>query len=422
MNVPLRLTDGFVGGISIEVPWFSLASEASKMKVHQLELTFQSREGVKLDNKDLVSSMIGSVVESLVSSSDLARSFYENEKQAGEEEIDTEARDGVKAFTKVIDAIVSRFCMELTETTIRLENPPKSMSDLCTAIEVRLKEVSFMDEQMRNCQQEGRSAETITSQPQGMGSIANLNKFIDMSGVELFTDVFTEIEDQYSDPNSSQIITSMYIRREKQKHKSLSFSNHESISADLYTSALSSSTANFQSCYSNLNAGDNLNQTAGDQFRVAKVDSDRELMSNPVKFAELVGESRMIFRIKNSDAVADKKDNRASRNRVVHYGFFSSIALPQTERLNDFGKKMDKSDYDAMAKNIEEETFQRTRMTAALGLQGQLEIILNFVQFTIIGTWSRREDFHEFDSINLEDNRTSRNMSETCRENYKTIS
>lgn len=39
-----------------------------------------------------------------------------------------------------------------------------------------------MDEQMRNCQQEDRSAETITSQPHGMGSIANLNKYMDMSG------------------------------------------------------------------------------------------------------------------------------------------------------------------------------------------------------------------------------------------------
>lgn len=36
--------------------------------------------------------------------------------------------------------------------------------------------------------------------------------------MEIFTDVFTEIEDQFSDPNSSQIVTSMYIRREKQKH------------------------------------------------------------------------------------------------------------------------------------------------------------------------------------------------------------
>ncbi|VDK55742.1 unnamed protein product, partial [Cylicostephanus goldi] len=67
---------------------------------------------------------------------------------------------------------------------------------------------------------------------------------------------------------------------------------------------------------------------------------------------------------------------------------------------------MEKSDYDAMAKNIEEETFQRTRMNTALGSQG---------------TWSRREDFQEFDSINLEDNRTSRKMSENCRDNYKTI-
>ncbi|KAJ1355427.1 hypothetical protein KIN20_012824 [Parelaphostrongylus tenuis] len=189
------------------------------MKVKQLDLTFLSREGVKLDNKDLVSSMIGSVVESLVSSSELARSFYENEKGSCEEEFDTEAKDGVKAFTKVIDAIVSRFCLELEETTVRFENPPKFMSDMCTAIEIRIGKVLFVDEQMRNCQQEGRSTETITNQPQGMGSIANLNKFMDISGLEIFTDIFTEFDDQFSENNSSQIITSMYIRREKQKHE-----------------------------------------------------------------------------------------------------------------------------------------------------------------------------------------------------------
>ncbi|KAK6032630.1 ATG protein [Ostertagia ostertagi] len=419
MNVPLRLTDGFVGGITIEVPWRALTSDASKMKVRQLDLTFESRDGVKLDNKDLVSSMIGSVVESLVSSSELARSFYENEKEAGEEEFDTEAKDGVKAFTKVIDAIVSRFCLELIDTTIRLENPPKLLSDMCTAIEIRIKEVRFMDEQMRNCQQEGRSAETITSQPQGMGSIANLNKFMDMSGVEIFTDVFTELEDQLSDNNSSQIVTSMYIRREKQKHKSPTLASHESISPELFTSALSSSTANFQSCYSNLNAGESLNQSVGEPFKITRVDTERELISSPVKFAEFIGESRLIFRIKNSDAVADKKDNRVEIESFftglhcfilpsqfdILKRFFNSVSLPQGEKLNDFGKKMDKSDYDAMAKNIEEEAFQKTRLTT-LGMQG---------------TWSRRDDFHEFDSVNLEDNRSLRKLSEACRENYNTI-
>lgn len=416
MNIPLRLTDGFVGEITIEVPWRSLTSDASKMRVKQLDLTFQSREGVKLDNKDLVSSMIGSVVESLVSSSELARSFYENEKEAGEEYFDTEAKDGVKAFTKVIDAIVSRFCLELIDTTIRLENQPKPLSDMCTAIEIRLKEVRFMDEQMRNCQQEDRSAETITSQPHGMGSIANLNKYMDMSGVELFTDIFTELEDQYSDNSCSQILTSMYIRREKQKQKSPTLSKQESISQDLFTSALSSSTANFQSCYSNLNMGESPSVSSDQPFKITKVDVERELMSSPTKFAEFVGESRLIFRIRNTDAMADKKSNRVevelfftglhcfvlpSQIDILNR-FFTSLSLPQSEKMADFGKKMEKSDYDTMAKNIEEESLQKTRLTT-LGMQG---------------TWSRRDDFQEFDSINLEDNRSSRKLSEACRDSY----
>ncbi|VDO44022.1 unnamed protein product [Haemonchus placei] len=141
--VPFEFLPTILNKVSIEeVPWRALTSDASKMKVRQLDLTFESRDGV-------------------------------------------------------IDAIVSRFCLELVDTTIRLENPPKLLSDMCTAIEFR---VRFMDEQMRNCQQEGRSAETITSQPQGMGSIANLNKFMDMSGIGL-----RFIQDQYSDNNSSQI-------------------------------------------------------------------------------------------------------------------------------------------------------------------------------------------------------------------------
>ncbi|WKY16337.1 hypothetical protein Q1695_001199 [Nippostrongylus brasiliensis] len=420
MNLPLRLTDGFVGEIAIEVPWCALTSHASKMKVKQLDLTFQSREGVKLDNKDLVSSMIGSVVESLVSSSELAKSFFDNEKESGkEEEFDTEGKDGVMAFAKVIDAIVSRFCLELVDTTIRLENPPKALSDMCTAIEIRLKEVRFMDEQMVHCQQEGKSAETITSQPHGVGSIANLNKYMELSGVELFTDVFTELEDQFPDNNSSQTVTSMYIRREKQKLKSPTLTSQESISAELFTSALSSSTANFQSCYSSLNTPDSMGQSSGEPFRITRVDSERKLMSSPVKFAEFVGESRLIFRIKNSDAVVDKKGNKVEIESFftglhcfilpsqieILKRFFASVSLPQVAKLNDFGKKMEKSDYDAMAKNIEEESFQKARLTT-LGMQG---------------TWSRRDDFREFDSINLEDNRSSRKLSETCRENYNTL-
>ncbi|KAK5975964.1 hypothetical protein GCK32_004805, partial [Trichostrongylus colubriformis] len=131
MNVPLRLTDGFVGGITIGENACLLSNYiyfCFYISQYLLDLTFESRDGVKLDNKDLgkhnmnvdflmpqffsfmVSSMIGSVVESLVSSSELARSFYENEKEAGEEAFDTEAQDGVKAFAKVFFVISAIFC------------------------------------------------------------------------------------------------------------------------------------------------------------------------------------------------------------------------------------------------------------------------------------------------------------------------
>lgn len=51
------------------------------------------------------------------------------------------------------------------------------------------------------------------------------------------------------------------------------------------------------------------------------------------------------------------------------FRFFTSLSLPQSEKMADFGKKMEKSDYDTMAKNIEEESLQKTRLTT-LGMQG----------------------------------------------------
>ena len=50
----------------------------------EVQLTFKATEAFKLDDKDLVTSMIGSVMGSLVSSMELAQSFYKEEKDEGE--------------------------------------------------------------------------------------------------------------------------------------------------------------------------------------------------------------------------------------------------------------------------------------------------------------------------------------------------
>uniref|UniRef100_A0A1I7WZ88 Autophagy-related protein 2 n=1 Tax=Heterorhabditis bacteriophora TaxID=37862 RepID=A0A1I7WZ88_HETBA len=195
--------------------------------------------------------------------------------------------------------------------------------------------IKFMDEQMKNCQQEGKSAETITSQPQGMGSITNLNKFLNIKGVTFYTDVFSQIDDQPLDPNNtSLVVTSMYIRREKQKQvKSPTHSSHdEQRNPELFMSTMSSASANFHSCYSN----------CGEQ-----------------KFSKV--------------------------NLKIEVEIFF-------KRLNVF-------------------------ITPT-----QIDIIKRLIiVYLFLGNWNQREDFHEFDSVNLEDNRYSRKFSEQLKEGYKSI-
>lgn len=53
---------------------------------------------------------------------------------------------------------------------------------MCTAIEFRAKTMQCMDEQMKNARLDNKSAEVITSQPQGIGNITNLNKYVFLSG------------------------------------------------------------------------------------------------------------------------------------------------------------------------------------------------------------------------------------------------
>jgi hypothetical protein len=85
--------------------------------------------------------MIGSVVGSLASSMELARSFLieENNSVAVETNDDvTDDSQGVEVFAQVIDAVMSRFRVIFTDTVIRLENPVDSNAELMSAIELQI--------------------------------------------------------------------------------------------------------------------------------------------------------------------------------------------------------------------------------------------------------------------------------------------
>ncbi|VDK68942.1 unnamed protein product, partial [Anisakis simplex] len=218
-NVPLNVVEGYIGEVSVSVPWRELKQKSCEIQITDLQLTLQPLEhnGHDMNQADLVSSMLSSM-GSLASSIDIAKSLKNEELQQKDIE-----DYGVEQFAEVIDSILSRFRLVFMDTTIRLENEPDPESRLCTALEVQIDWIEFIDEQLNACQTHDAPMDAITSQPHSLSAIPDLNKLFHLKGIRFYTDVFSRPDNELvaDDDNnsSSQVITSMYIRREKERTK-----------------------------------------------------------------------------------------------------------------------------------------------------------------------------------------------------------
>uniref|UniRef100_A0A914WI11 Autophagy-related protein 2 n=1 Tax=Plectus sambesii TaxID=2011161 RepID=A0A914WI11_9BILA len=337
LKVPIRLVDGYIGEITAEVPWAQLLNNSCLMEIKRLEVTIQPLKAVKLADlqPDLVSSMIESVIGSLASSMELAKSFL-NEAQ-GEEETENEQEEGgVEAFAQIIDAIMSRMRLVFTDTVIRLENPPRPDSTLSTAIELQIDKIEFLDEQLEACEQQGTSKDTITTQPHSLYAVPDLNKILNLQGVRLYTDAFSlpEASDFPSMSGSSQVFTSMYVRRqEKAARKKSSTASSPSPTDEMTHSA--ASTTNFQSCYSHLTTSilpptladdlDSLSMTQSNAIG-GGIDAPAKLTSDPIQFAAFTGEKQTIrLRLRNN--TSSTSSERYVNNKVDVQMFLGGLAV-----------------------------------------------------------------------------------------------
>ncbi|GMT35409.1 hypothetical protein PFISCL1PPCAC_26706 [Pristionchus fissidentatus] len=396
LNLPLRLVDGFIGSIRIRVPWSSLMADASEVELSDVQLTFRAMESFKLDDKDIVSSMLGSVVESLVSSIDLAQSFCKEEKDEGQ--LSENDEESVHALSKVVDAVVSRFCCAIDDLILRVESDAAPNCDMSTAVEFKITKLRFMDEQMKLCKQEGKSAETITSQPHGLSSVTNLNKYITLDGVSLYTDTFSKTDLPVSADYGSPV-TSMYLRREHKKSLQKAGSPHASMymSTNLADSMMMSGI--YQSCYSTTSiASPNL-----DEFK--SVRAEPTLISNPVKCAEIAGETSVVIRIKNSDVNAKEKLDSKFEFDVYSKGInilvtpsqleliknLTGLLMPVDEKVNKRGvggEPMANRDFDIVNRQLDDITTEYAPTGNVIGRNGN---------------WQGAENFQTFSSINLND-------------------
>ncbi|CAG9531831.1 unnamed protein product [Cercopithifilaria johnstoni] len=364
MKIPFTVVEGYIGEVSITVPWQYILVKSVDLEIKQLQLTLQLQHCADDSPGDIVASMFGSVMGSLATSMELAQSFL------NQEETTNEAEDkGIEQFAEVIDAVISRFRLIFNDAIIRLEGIPDPESGLYTALELRIDWIELVDEQLESA---AFNTETVTSQPRSLSAVPDFNKLFHVKGIRLYTDIFTKPgmrdlpEENMS--ASTQVITSMYLRREKEKTmKKLSASDSsdehcEKNGGVLCSIQMSTASTIYESCYSrNSCMEDDFPSTTSSPLSSS---ASTTLESNPVLFASFNGNvETVIVRVRNNEissqyALSSEKEISLNFDGLCVFltssqlnilkTFFSAIARPPPNSGGaqcSLGKPMCMQDY-----------------------------------------------------------------------------
>lgn len=140
-GIPLEIIDGFIGSISVSVPWTALLSESCCMDIQGLEVTIMPRQRV-----DTGGSMTDSMIfNAMTTSMQLAQECLKESPSSGEEQAEaSQPFEGLESFAQTIESVLARVKLSFTDTVIRFEHLPK---DTVTGIglEIHIKRIDYLD-------------------------------------------------------------------------------------------------------------------------------------------------------------------------------------------------------------------------------------------------------------------------------------
>ncbi|CAD5224874.1 unnamed protein product [Bursaphelenchus xylophilus] len=261
----VRLVEGFVREIKVQVPWKNVLEESTTIYVKGLDLTFSP---LRIDNfnSELMSSMFGSIVSSM------SRSTTEIIQD------DMESELGVDHLASIIDQVISRMKVIFENTTIRLD----SESDLATGLELRIERMEFVDEVLEASEKQKQDG-PVTAQPTSLYTVTDLNKLLHFEGIQLFTDIYTAMR-------PSSVASSGDL-------------NFDTKDPTVSTTSLDASA--FQSCYSQF--------TSSSARKESSVSGSNQLNlpTNPIPFLVIGGDrSTVRIRVNNTALKSDGAFNK----------------------------------------------------------------------------------------------------------------
>ncbi|KAI6239750.1 hypothetical protein M3Y99_00541400 [Aphelenchoides fujianensis] len=217
----IRVIQGYMGKISISIPWRDLAGESTVITLNDLELTVTPLQKMDMTNAQ---EIVSTLVDSMSSQADMARSMIEQEQQATSERSD----ESIEKLAQAFDQFISKIKIVFVNTHIRLE----SDTDLGTALEFKIDRMVFVDEKLEAVEQQ-QGTSTVTTQPTSLFSPTDLSKLLHIEGLRIYTDIWTRDSESM---NSSQDLGSS-----------------DSCKSGTNGTEQSMVSSSFQSCYSSFN-------------------------------------------------------------------------------------------------------------------------------------------------------------------------
>ncbi|XP_044125665.1 autophagy-related protein 2 homolog A [Bufo gargarizans] len=173
-GAPLEIVDGFIGSISVTIPWSALVTENCTLEVSELQITCRPKYRAGSGGAETHSWS-----SCMTTSMQLAQECLK--EQADEPSEPPQPIEGLEMFAQTIETVLRRIKVTFLDTIIRIENTPAD-SATGTALEIHIKRLDYCDEAVRDS---GETFPVDIHQPP-----AFIQKILQLSGVSLHYEDF----------------------------------------------------------------------------------------------------------------------------------------------------------------------------------------------------------------------------------------
>uniref|UniRef100_A0A7G3AGM6 Autophagy-related protein 2 n=1 Tax=Lutzomyia longipalpis TaxID=7200 RepID=A0A7G3AGM6_LUTLO len=154
----LEVIEGYLGSVTVNIPWNALMTEDSYIEVSGLYLALKPKPTAKEGQ-----SVLESMWSSMSSSMQLAQDCMDRDGENLSQNVQMTAMEGIERFAQIIDNVLNRIKVKFVDTVVRLEYvlPNKQRG---IAIVVKIKKIEYQNE-VGGDGQEGQEGQT--NQPSG---------------------------------------------------------------------------------------------------------------------------------------------------------------------------------------------------------------------------------------------------------------